>query len=136
MLEELGVDGMSSDEEAITAEGKKYLVLVPRWRAAVLTPWLRVFDSLYLRYRTMAEHGDQRGCMPRRRYASRKESASRKFVPGLPINAYRADWLTTQLDVANMVHPSAEKLYHHDDQLAQYVLLPRLVLSTMRFTLR
>jgi hypothetical protein len=124
MLEDLGVDGMSSEEEVqVPGEGKRYVVLVPTWRAAIITPWLRVFDSLYLRYRTLAQHGDQRGCMPRRRCASRKESTSDRFVPGLPINAYRADWLTLQLDVANTVHPSAEQLYNHDDQLVQYVLV-------------
>ncbi|KAF9647791.1 hypothetical protein BDM02DRAFT_2510324 [Thelephora ganbajun] len=124
MLEDLGVDGMSSDEEVKTRDGIQYLILVPKWRAPVLTPWLRVFDSLYLRHRNQDEHGDQRGCLPRRRGASTKESSSRKFVPGLPINAYRADWLEQQLDIANIVHPTAPQLYTHDPALAQLALNP------------
>ena len=123
MLEALGPEGMSSDEEVkTTSEGKKYFILVLKWRAAALTPWLRVFDSLYLRNRHQEAHGDQRGFLPRKRYACSKQSTSRKWVPGLPINAYRTDWLEQQLDIANVVHPSPEQLYTHDPLLAQYVL--------------
>lgn len=129
MLEDLGVDGMSSDEEVKTPEGKRYLVLAPRWRAPALTFWLRIFDSLYLHHRNREEHGDQRGCLPRRREGSTRESTSRKFVPGLPLNAYKAEWLEQQLDVPNMVHPSAEHPYGHDPQLAQYVFM-LLIFST------
>lgn len=127
LLEDLGVDGMSSDEEVATSEGKRYFTLMPKWRAPVLALWLRVFDSLYLHHRNRAEHGDQRGCMPRRREASAKESTSGRFVPGLPINAYRRDWLERQLDVPNIVHPSAEQSYTHDPQLAQYVFVSSTV---------
>ena len=129
MLEALGPDGMSSDEEETTAEGKRYTILAPRWRAAVLTPWLRVFDCLYLRYRNQQAHGDQRGSMPRKRYASQRQSTSIKWVPGLPYNAYRSDWLEQQLDVANVVHPSDEQPYTHDPFVTQYVLPPQVILS-------
>lgn len=135
MLEELGPDGMSSDEEVNTPQGKQYVVLVPRWRAPVLTPWLRVFDSLYLRHRNRAEHGDQRGSLPRRRNASARESTSQKFVPGLPVNAYRAEWLEQQLDIRNVIHPSPSRPYTHDPALAQCVclsiLLPTILISVV-----
>ena len=125
MLEALGPEGMSSEEEVQTPqEGKKYFILVPKWRAAALTPWLRIFDSLYLRNRTQEAHGDQRGTLPRKRYACARESTSQKWVPGLPINAYRSDWLERQLDVTNIVRPSPEQLYTHDPLVAQYVLIP------------
>lgn len=124
MLEELGPDGMSSDEEINTPQGKQYLILVPKWRAHVLTPWLRIFDSLYLRHRNRPENGDQRGCLPRRRNASARESTSQKFVPDLPVNAYRAEWLEQQLDVRNIVHPSPSRPYTHDPALAQCVFIP------------
>lgn len=130
MLEDLGIDGMSSDEEVKTPEGTQYLTLVPKWRAPVLTPWLRIFDSLYLYHRNQAEHGDQRGCLPRRRNASAKESASRKFVPGLPINAYRVDWLERQLDVPNVVHPAAEQPYTHDPGLVECVFVSPVTFPT------
>lgn len=130
LLEDLGVDGMSSDEEVRTSAGKRYVILIPKWRAPVLAPWLRVFDSLYLHHRNRAEHGDQRGCMPRRREASAKESTSDRFVPGLPINAYRCDWLELQMDIPNIVHPSDPHTYTHDPQLAQYVLVPAITFPT------
>jgi len=59
MLEDLGVDDMSSDEEVKGREGKQYLILALRWRAPALTFWLRIFDSLYLHHRNREEHGDQ-----------------------------------------------------------------------------
>lgn len=127
MLEDLGVEGMSSDEEVKTNEGKKYLILVPKWRAAVLTPWLRVFDALYLYHRNQAEHGDQRGCLPRKRTASDKESTSRNYVRGLPLTAYRADWLGQQFDIANVIHPSAPLRYRHNEQILAYVLVPPII---------
>jgi hypothetical protein len=119
MLRDLGIDGMSSDEEVNAPEGKRYLILVPKWRAQFLTLWLRLFDTLYLRHRTRGENGDQRGCLPRKRDGSTKESTSRRFVPGLPINAYRADWLERQLDVANVVHPTDPQPYIHVPQLVE-----------------
>ena len=130
MLEDLGVDGMSSDEEVKTSQGKEYFALAPRWRAPSLTFWLRIFDSLYLRHRHRAEHGDQRGCFPRIREASTRESTSRKFVPGLPLNAYKADWLEQQFDVPNTIHPSVPRPYSHDPELAQCVLVPPIIFPT------
>ena len=90
----------------------------------MLTPWLRVFDALYLDHRMGNDSGDQRGNLPQRRIATRLESPSATFVAGLPINAYRTDWLEEQLDVTNRVHPSPENRYTHDPHLAQYVFPP------------
>jgi len=137
MLEALGVDGMSSDEEVRTQEGKNYFILVSKWRAPVLGPWLRIFDSLYLRHRNREAHGDQRGCLPRRRIVSAKQSTSQKFVPSLPINAYRVDWLEQQLDVPNIVHPAAPQQYTHDSQISEYVLSPLTIFpQTLRDRLK
>jgi len=130
LLEDLGVDGMSSDEEVTANEGKRYFILIPKWREPVLAPWLRVFDSLYLRHRNRAEHGDQRGCMPRRRELSSKESTSERFVPGLPINTYRTDWLERQIDIPNIVHPSDLQPYTHDPELVQYVPISSIMFPT------
>lgn len=127
MLEALGIDGMSSEEEMQTPQGKKYFILVSKWRSPLLIPWLRVFDSLYSRQRN-TEDGDQRGCLPRQRRASTRESTSRKWVPGLPSNAYRSDWLEQQPDVPNVVHPSDHQPYTHDPMLSQCVLIPHVIL--------
>ena len=124
MLDELGIDGMSSDEGEKVNNGIQYRIYAPRWRARMVTPWLRVFDSLYLDYRMGDNSGDQRGTLPRRRVPTRLESSSRKYVPGLPINAYRTDWLEEQLDITNLVHPAPAKRYQHDPDLFQYVSFP------------
>lgn len=87
-----------------------------------MTPWLRIFNALYIYHRTQNDNGDRRGALPRRRVATTLESTSRKFVSGLPINAYRTDWLEEQLDVTNVVHPTVAVKYTHDPQLAQCVL--------------
>ncbi|KAF9642613.1 hypothetical protein BDM02DRAFT_3132972 [Thelephora ganbajun] len=61
-----------------------------------------------------------RGALPQRRVATSAESTSRRFVPGLPINAYRTDWLEEQLDTTNVVHPALVAKYTHDPQLAHH----------------
>ena len=66
LLEQLGTDGMSSDEREDTETGKQYRIYVPKWRAPILTPWVRVFDLLYLHRRMGDDSGDQRGNLPRR----------------------------------------------------------------------
>ena len=124
MLEELGIDGMSSDEGEETNNGIQYRIYAPRWRALVVTAWLRVFDSLYLHHRMGNDSGDQRGTLPRRRVPTTLESSSRKYVPGLPRNAYSTNWLEEQLDVTNLVHPAPERNYVHDPVLFQYVSSP------------
>lgn len=121
MLDALGVDGMSSDEEEVVEGGVQYRILTPRWRSAILGPWLRVFDVLHQHDRLENNSNDKRGAFPRRRVAppAGTLSASRRFVPGLPINAYRTEWLEEQLDITNVVHPAPVAGYQHDPQLVQ-----------------
>lgn len=125
MLEALGVHGMSSDEEEHVQDGIQYRIMTPRWRAMSLAPWLRTFDALYRYHRLEDNGGDRRGCMPRRRVPTNVKSTSRRFVAGLPFNAYDVNWMTEQLDAANVVHPTEEVVYEHDPQLSQYVLTSR-----------
>ena len=119
MLEALGVHGMSSDEEEKVGGGMQYRVLIPRWRSGTLTPWLRTFDAIYLYHRLEGNGNGMRGPLPRRRVPTTVESTSRRFVPGLPINAYRNGWLEEQLDIASVVHPSPAVKYLHDPQLLE-----------------
>jgi hypothetical protein len=123
MLEALGINGMSSDEEETVSNGIQYQIRPPRWRAPMVTPWLRMFDSIYIYHRTENNDGDRRGSMPRRQVSTTVESTSRKFVSGLPINAYKIEWLEEQLDLVNVVHPTSPIDYEHDPDLAQCVLL-------------
>jgi hypothetical protein len=119
MLDALGIDGMSSDEEENVADGVQYRIQAPRWRSMTVTPWLRVFDGLHVYNRLQKNSKDMRGAWPRRRLPTTVQSASRGFVSGLPINAYRTRWLEEQLDIANTVHPSPAAAYLHDPQLAE-----------------
>lgn len=130
MLDDLGIDGMSSDEEERIDDGVQYRILVPRWRSPNLTPWLRQFDEIYLYYRHEKNSRDLRGTFPRRRLPSSVWSTSRKFVAGLPINAYRTDWLDAQLDIPNIVHPAPPITYSHDPDLAQQVFILRSFFSS------
>jgi hypothetical protein len=122
MLMALGVDGMSSDEEQRVPSGVQYRILTPRWRSSTVTYWLRMFDKVHLYHRL--EHGtnDMRGCLPRTRVPTSIESESRRFVPGLPLNAYKESWLHEQLDVPNLVHPTPSVILRHDEVLSMYVL--------------
>ena len=121
MLDDLGIDGMSSDEEERFEEGVQYRILMPKWRSPTLTPWLRQFDDIYLYYRHEKNSLDMRGTFPRRRLPSPFWSSSRKFVAGLPFNAYRTEWLEEQLDIPNIVHPVPPITYSHDPALSQQV---------------
>jgi hypothetical protein len=117
MLEGLGVDGMSSDEEEIVNGQKRYPILPPEWRDTRVTAWLRIFDSLYLYTRLQSSAVDARGRMPRDRVSTARFSSSKRFVAGLPINAYKPSWLEKQLDVRNIVHPGPPRDYVHDPEL-------------------
>lgn len=119
MLEDLGIDGMSSDEEEAVNGQKRYLITPPQWRMPFVGVWLRVFDGLCIHRRLEGDAADGRGRLPRDRIATNRFSTSKKFVPGLPINAYRKSWLDKQLDVKNVIHPAPELLYHHDPALAE-----------------
>ena len=118
MLEDLGIDGMSSDEEEIANGRKLYLILTPEWRDPILVPWLRIFDGLVLYHRREADAVDGQGRMPRQRVTTNLFSASKRFVSGLPINAYKKEWLAKQLDIQNVIHPRPEERYTHDPALA------------------
>jgi hypothetical protein len=119
MLDDMGVDGMSSDEEERVEGSVQYRILAPRWRSPTLTPWLRMFDMLHQHHRLEDNSQDMRGAFPRRRVPGSASSNSKRFVPGLPINVYRTEWLERQLDVPNVVHPAPAAVYSHDPQLAE-----------------
>jgi len=130
MIEDLGVDGMSSDEEEVINGQKRYLIIPPQWRDSFIGPWLRVFDGLCMYHRLESDATDGRGRRPRDRVATNRLGASRKFVAGLPINAYRKSWLDKQLDVKNVVHPGPAQVYSHDPALAVWVAYHLIVLTT------
>ncbi|KAF5378192.1 hypothetical protein D9615_007591 [Tricholomella constricta] len=142
ILQQLGVDGMSSDESdheaathirTVAASRPTFRVLVPRWRAPEITRWLHVFDRIYTATRRAV--GPSRGDYPRHRLYHEQTanfSSRRKFVPLLPYNAYRREWLWSWnsefVDFA--VRPTQEHypFYHNNDILDS---LPPISLTSL-----
>ncbi|KAH7908072.1 hypothetical protein BJ138DRAFT_406823 [Hygrophoropsis aurantiaca] len=98
IVQQLGVDGMSSDEsdhEAGHGEAS-YVIKRKVWRAKAISTWLRTLDSLHLRARYKGEWKASSGAWPHLRMTSTTKS-ERKAVPGLPKNFYSKKWIN-QLD--------------------------------------
>ncbi|KAI0367548.1 hypothetical protein BV20DRAFT_1037610 [Pilatotrama ljubarskyi] len=90
MLEQLGIDGMSSDESDEDSNGcKLFRILAKSWRPDRVTAWLRGFDAVDALTR---DAQSSRGNQPRRRAVSSKVDDSRAAVKGLPKNAYNPVW--------------------------------------------
>ena len=118
-LDLLGVAGMSSDEEETVGKGKQWRILHPRWRSPKVTGWLRFFDAIYEQAREVGATQDLRGPLPRHRASARTTSANKRFVTGLPRNAYRKSWLKTLVDVDNVVRPTANVDWTHDQKIVE-----------------
>ena len=110
---------MSSDEEEKVGGRRQWRILAPRWRATRVTGWLRYFDALYDRARELS--GDARGSHPRHRGSARRTSENIKFVRGLPRNAYRQSWLGSLVDIENVVKPTANISWTHDEKIIEWV---------------
>lgn len=121
LLNQLGPDGMSSDEEREIGTVKEYDIFVPAWRSTVVTAWLCLFDILYTRARCDGVFRDSRGAYPRTRVIEENAtvSASPVFVSGLPLNAYDEGWLRRQVDVRNVVRPRPPVEYYHDPRVIE-----------------
>ncbi|KAJ7769593.1 hypothetical protein DFH07DRAFT_735937, partial [Mycena maculata] len=125
MIEQLGIDGMSSDEsdrEDIADGGHtKYRVLAPRWRAGCVTPWLRTIDSTRSMLHKSGD-SDVRGSFPRHRIPTNRKSTSTKFVSGLPLNAYDPEWIAADARRKFDLRPLAQHYdFSHDADVAEYV---------------
>ncbi|KDR66684.1 hypothetical protein GALMADRAFT_147736 [Galerina marginata CBS 339.88] len=114
MLDNLGVDGMSSDEsEGEDANETACIVRIPRWRSKALSDWLHVIDRIYILSRRKA--GNRRGSLPHLRiYKDGSFSLKDKFVSGLPKNAYDPEWLSKAQDV---YEKDEEYLFKHENML-------------------
>ncbi|KAF9455842.1 hypothetical protein BDZ94DRAFT_1315768 [Collybia nuda] len=110
---------MSSDEsdDEDTEPGHICHVSRPLWRADELVPWLQVFDSAYLA--STREHGS--GHRPHLRIRKHLSSRSKKFVPGLPLNAYKAQWLERLDDSSISVCPGEHYSFEHDSNVFNFV---------------
>ena len=119
LLEQLGPDSMSSDEEREGGGGNEFNILVPIWRSGVVTAWLRIFDMLYFKARRDGLFRDHRGSYPRTRLVEQmpKVSTTPGFVAKLPENAYDETWLRGLVDVENIVRPLPRVDYSHDQRV-------------------
>ncbi|KAI0351856.1 hypothetical protein OH77DRAFT_1410198 [Trametes cingulata] len=93
MLKALGVHGMSSDESDHRNGSVQYGVFKKEWRHPAVTPWVRVFDSLYRRLRFNAVQLNTPGSHPHKRSYSDIVSTRHSPVKCLPTNAYDPQWL-------------------------------------------
>lgn len=125
LIDHLGPDGMSSDEE-ITTPGTynfRYAIHPPQFRSEQVTILLRKLDRITRIQRTGESSETRRGNKPRLRVLSAAKSAAR-YVSGLPGNAYDDDWMKTkgQAFVFLNVRPTPEPYdFSMDAQLEEYV---------------
>ncbi|KAJ3827550.1 hypothetical protein F5880DRAFT_1536939 [Lentinula raphanica] len=101
VFDELGVAGMSSDEEdpGMRKPRIRYIIQEPRWRSAEVKNWVRLLDYTHLEGRCSNEGGNfgfTRGAPPRLRVDNSDKTSNRKYVAGLPSNFYDAQWLEAQ----------------------------------------
>ncbi|KAF8825037.1 hypothetical protein HHX47_DHR7000709 [Lentinula edodes] len=100
-FDELGVAGMSSDDEdpGMKKPQVQYIIKAPKWRSVELLNLLRLLDYCHLEGRCTTEatrFGYMRGAPPRIRIDKNDRSSKTKYVSGLPANFYDAQWLEEQ----------------------------------------
>ncbi|KAJ4497559.1 hypothetical protein C8R41DRAFT_917278 [Lentinula lateritia] len=100
-FDELGVAGMSSDDEdpGMKKPQVQYIIKEPKWQSVELKNLLRLFDYCHLEGRCTTEatrFGYTRGAPPRIRIDKNDRSSKTKYVSGLPANFYDAQWLEEQ----------------------------------------
>ncbi|KAJ3870576.1 hypothetical protein F5051DRAFT_341811 [Lentinula edodes] len=134
-FDELGVAGMSSDEEEPDMDEATmcYNIKEPCWRSQQLKNWVRLLDYCHLEGRTSLEgpqFGFTRGAAPRLRVDNNDKSSKSRYVVGLPANFYDAEWLEKQEPgwakggtgfVNEMVRPCAPKKLVFPADLARCV---------------
>lgn len=122
MLEQLGVDGMSSDESGDENDQHEYQILAPLWRAAEVSPWLRMFDTVHNILRIAGDPKALQGAFPHRRIWTARKSKKKNFVAGLPRNTYDQTWVAKEQLSQYFLHPSPEHYdFSHQPDIIQYV---------------
>jgi len=133
MIQQLGVNGMSSDESdyeelagnpPVQLCSPRYYVLKPVWRRSQLSEWLETFDMVYSIIRRVRL--SRRGAYARQRQRnglSTRYSKSKSFIPGLPLSAYDPIWLENCGDVDFTIFPAPEPYaFTHDPELIRSVV--------------
>lgn len=133
MIQQLGVNGMSSDESdyeelpgnpPARLRSPRYYVLKPRWRHPQLSEWLETFDMIYSIIRRVQM--SRRGAYARQRQRNgitTRYSGKKSYVRGLSISTYDPVWLDSCGDVDFTVHPSQEAYsFTHDPEVIRWVI--------------
>ncbi|KAK7436349.1 hypothetical protein VKT23_019197 [Stygiomarasmius scandens] len=124
IIERLGIDGMSEDEEVARLPYiREYHVRYPRWRSHQLGRFLHTLDLVYdLKKQDL---GHPRGNQPHLRkrpqnLADPRNYLEGNFVPDLPRDAYEERWLESksEREKCHRVRPREEQ-YHfiHDPEV-------------------
>ncbi|KAK6997501.1 hypothetical protein R3P38DRAFT_2562009 [Favolaschia claudopus] len=120
MLEQMGIDGMSSDESGDEEDQHEYKILAPQWRATEVAAWLRMFDTIHNILRTTGNSKTAQGAFPHRRIFTANKSKSKKFVSGLPHNTYNQDWVNKEQCSQYVLHPTPIPYdFNHDPNIIQ-----------------
>lgn len=126
MVASLGVDGMSSDEEVVTAGMKEFRIIRKPWRNAAITPWLRDLDVLD--HRDRGGVGQGREPHARIPHSNGASVSNRPAVKQLPRNAYDDDWWNSQSGTRRReleVDTGANAyVFRHSDSVQRYVISP------------
>ncbi|KAJ3912800.1 MAG: hypothetical protein NXY57DRAFT_858235, partial [Lentinula lateritia] len=98
LLNRIGPDGMSEDEEDGSKDQPQFIVLTPQWRALELTMLLRKLDKLHMLMRTKGRTRPSKGSAPRLRIIKSDPVyfPDRPAPIGLPMNLYSAAWLNAK----------------------------------------
>ncbi|KAF8576183.1 hypothetical protein K439DRAFT_1540845 [Ramaria rubella] len=118
VLENLGVDGMSSDESTIKDDECVYVIFKKPWRSAAVTLWLLDIDSVHLNLRVTDS-----GCVTGGNWpcSDSMHNSKRLLVKGLSKTLYNADWLSTPEKIEDLNAHSELYDLSHSDTIAQYV---------------
>jgi hypothetical protein len=105
VLDQLGIDGVSSDEGEDTENSSaspadhQFEVLEPQWRDPTVGTFFQKVDALHEYTRIFADKFGMRftpGAPPRTRIRKGRKSETTKYPRGIHFNLYRAEWLEEQ----------------------------------------
>ncbi|KAJ3778211.1 hypothetical protein FB446DRAFT_632529 [Lentinula raphanica] len=146
-FDQLGVAGMSSDEEDSDMEeaSMRYRIKEPSWRSQSITKWLRLLDYVHLESRCSVDiegtqFGFTRGAAPRLRVANNDKTSKSRYVAGLPSNFYDGEWLEKKEPgwvkggegfVNQIIRPRQAMKLEFPPDLAKYELFFMLMSQTL-----
>ncbi|KAI0762494.1 hypothetical protein C8Q74DRAFT_1174340, partial [Fomes fomentarius] len=112
ILQRMGVESMSSDEEDNTAAFVRYRIFKKPWRHVRVTQCLRLLDALHRMWRAESGQASKRGSTQRCRF-----DGSNPPKPRLPKNAYDDAWLAarTPVELDKLKPNNAAYDFSHDE---------------------